>query len=76
MAELRLLAMPNLSVRLHVSNIAKTVEWVLTSLMLGSLTADVGTEGYLSKIYCSANFFNGVGLQVSTVVLVQMMTVL
>ena len=44
--------------------------------MLGSLPEVVGTEGYLSKIYCSAIFFNGEGLQVSTVVLVQMMTIL
>jgi len=29
MAELRLLAVPYLSFRLHVRNIAKTVEWVL-----------------------------------------------
>jgi len=44
--------------------------------MLGSLIAIVGTEGYRSKIYCSGVFFDGVGLQVFTVVLVQMMTVM
>jgi len=44
--------------------------------MLRSLPVVVGTAGYLSKIHCSAIFINGVGLQVSTVVLVLKMTVL
>jgi len=45
MAVLRLLAVPQLFIRLHVCNIAKTVEWVLTEFDAGELACSCWHRG-------------------------------